>query len=57
MTCGTPIAQHWDDFNEKVKKGADPGKVLDSLGIEKYCCRGLFLSHVDMVEKVGRFRK
>jgi len=57
MTCGTPVAQYWDAFNEKVGKGADPRKVLDSLGIGKYCCRALFLSHVDMIEKVGKFKK
>ena len=27
-------------------------KVLDSLGIHKYCCRRMFLGHVDLCDKI-----
>jgi DNA-directed RNA polymerase subunit N len=57
MTCGKPIAQYWEDFNKRVKKGEDPRKVLDSVGVERYCCRSVFLTHVDMTAKVGKFQK
>ena len=35
---------------EKVKKMA-AGKSLDELGFEKLCCRRIFLSHIDLIEK------
>ncbi|MDH7478316.1 MAG: hypothetical protein QHH17_08055, partial [Candidatus Bathyarchaeota archaeon] len=29
--------------------------VLDSLGIKRYCCRRMLLSHVDIIDEVLRF--
>jgi DNA-directed RNA polymerase I, II, and III subunit RPABC5 len=28
------------------------GKVLSELGLTRYCCRKVFLTHVDLVEKL-----
>jgi len=27
-----------------------PGEALDSLGIKRYCCRRMFLSHVEAID-------
>ncbi|MEM4933502.1 MAG: DNA-directed RNA polymerase subunit N, partial [Desulfurococcaceae archaeon] len=34
-----------------------PSKVLDDLGIKRYCCRRIFLSHVDVADEILRFPK
>lgn len=52
FTCGAPIAQYWDEFVERVSSGEDPGKVLDSLGIVRYCCRRMFISHIEIIDKL-----
>ena len=52
FTCGAVIGDKWEVFIERVKKGEDPGKVLDSLGIKRYCCRRLFISHVNLIEEM-----
>ncbi len=57
MTCGKPVGHLWEKYRKQVEKRADPKKVLDSLGIERYCCRSLFLTHVDMIDKIGQFKK
>ncbi len=57
MTCGKPVGQHWEEFKQRTGKGEDPKKVMDALGIERYCCRSLFLTHVDMTDRIGRFQK
>ena len=57
MTCGTPVGHLYEKYVNQVKKGADAKKVLDSMGLERYCCRSLFLTHMDMIKKVGRFKK
>ncbi|UCC91425.1 MAG: DNA-directed RNA polymerase subunit N [Candidatus Aenigmatarchaeota archaeon] len=57
MTCGKPVGHLWEKYKKQTGKGADPKKVLDSLGVERYCCRSLFLTHVDMIDKVGKFKK
>ena len=58
FTCGTPVAQHWDEFvNRTIKEKEDPKKVLDSLGLERYCCRRMLLAHSDTVDEIMRYRK
>ena len=55
-SCGKPIGHLWDDFKERSKK-EDPKKVLDELGVERYCCRTQFLGHVDLIDTVSKFKK
>jgi DNA-directed RNA polymerase subunit N len=57
MTCGKPVAHLWEEYQKSVKKGKKADAVMDSLGLERYCCRSLFLTHVDLIPKVGRFKK
>ncbi len=57
FSCGKPVAQLWESYKEKVEAGEDPKKVLDELKLERYCCRSLFLGHIDLLEKVSQFKK
>ena len=34
-----------------IKKTVE-GKILDDLKIKRYCCRRMFLSHVDLCDKI-----
>jgi len=57
LSCGKPVAHLWETYLERVKKGENKKKVLDELGLERYCCRALFLGHVDLIDTVARFKK
>ncbi|MCY0868520.1 MAG: DNA-directed RNA polymerase subunit N [Desulfurococcus sp.] len=57
FTCGRPIGHLWEEYLKRVEKGEDPGKVLDDLGVKRYCCRRMFLSHVDVSKEVLYFPK
>ena len=56
MSCGKPVAHLWEEFQEKIK-AEDKKKVLDELGLERYCCRAIFLGHVDLIDMVAQFKK
>ena len=56
MSCGKPVAGLWDDFRQRTAAGEQPGKVLDSLGLKRYCCRALLLTHTDVLSEVAKFR-
>ncbi|MCP3686223.1 MAG: DNA-directed RNA polymerase subunit N [bacterium] len=56
-SCGKPIAHLWEIFNERIAKGEDKKKVLDELGLERYCCRTTFLGHVDLMNVSSQFKK
>lgn len=57
MSCGKPIAHLWEQFKERTEKGEDAKVVLDELGLERYCCRTIFLSQEDTLELVNKFKK
>ena len=57
FSCGKPIAHLWEKFKERVAKGEDPKKVLDDLGLERFCCRAVFLGHTDLLELTSKFKK
>ena len=55
FTCGKLIGDKWEEFARRVKAGEEPGEVLDSFGIKRYCCRRMLLSHVEVIDEVLRF--
>ena len=57
FSCGKPIAHLWEKYKERIGKGEEPGKVLDEIGLERYCCRAMFLGQEDMIEEVSKFKK
>ncbi|MFB6076184.1 MAG: DNA-directed RNA polymerase subunit N [Candidatus Aenigmatarchaeota archaeon] len=58
MSCGKPVGHLWEEFEERAKENdEDPKEVLDDLGLERYCCRSLFLTHVDVMDEVAQFKK
>jgi len=56
FSCGKVVGHLWEEFNQRVEKGENPKKVLDDLGLNRYCCRALFVSHVDLIKKVSQFK-
>lgn len=55
FTCGKLIGDKWEEFARRVKAGEEPGDVLDGLGVKRYCCRRMLLSHVEVIDEVLRF--
>lgn len=56
MTCGKPVGHLWEAYRNDVRKGKSPKGVLDAIGLKRYCCRALFLSHKDLIAEVGQFK-
>ncbi len=55
FTCGKVVADRYEEYSKKVKDGQPPAKVLDSIGMERYCCRRMFLSHVEIFDKIIKY--
>lgn len=56
FTCGKPIAQDWEKYDEEVKKGRSPKEVLDELKYKRICCRRMFLTHVDLFKDIAKYK-
>ena len=57
LSCGKPIGHLWEEFKQRVASGEKRKKVLDELGLERYCCRAVFLGHVDLINVAAQFKK
>lgn len=55
FTCGNLIADKYEDYQNKIRAGEDPAKVLDSLGMKRYCCRRMLLTSVETIQQVVPF--
>jgi len=56
FSCGKVVGHLWEEYQRRVKNGESSEKVLNDLGLERYCCRSLFLGHVDLIQKVAKFK-
>ncbi|MBU0531865.1 MAG: DNA-directed RNA polymerase subunit N [Candidatus Micrarchaeota archaeon] len=54
FTCGSVIGHRFDEYKSGIKEKT-PDVVLDELGFDRYCCRRMFLSHVDIVQSILRY--
>ena len=54
-TCGRLIADKYEDYQNKIKAGEEPIKVLDELGMDRYCCRRMLLTSVETIQQVIPF--
>ena len=60
FTCGKIISDVFEDFQKRYadyKKAVDAGEkpketpkqILDDIGLDRYCCRRMILTHVDLI--------
>ena len=55
FTCGNLVADKFDEYQNRIKSGEEPTKILDSLGIERYCCRRMMLTTLETIQQVIPF--
>ncbi len=58
MSCGKPLGHLWEEFKKRTQENSEnPKKVLDELGLERMCCRSIFLGQTDTIEIISKFKK
>ena len=57
FSCGKPVGHHWEEFVQAKERGVDTKKNLDSLNLDRFCCRALFVGHLELIDTAGEFRK
>ena len=57
FSCGKPIGHLWETYKERVNNNEEKKKVLDELKLERYCCRAMFLGHMDLTDMTAQFKK
>ncbi|XP_028754403.1 DNA-directed RNA polymerase subunit 10-like protein [Neltuma alba] len=52
FTCGKVIGNKWDTYLDLLQADYSEGDALDALGLVRYCCRRMLMTHVDLIEKL-----
>ena len=53
FSCGQVVGDKWEEYNRRVNVDKEnPSKVLDDLGVKRYCCRRMLVSHVDLIDDI-----
>ncbi len=55
FSCGKVLGSSYEIYIKRVKMGEVPKDVLDALGINRYCCRRMIISHADLIDEVIPF--
>ncbi len=56
FTCGKVIGQFWEDFKRRTAEGEDARKVMDEMGLDRYCCRQVMMGTVDIIKEIDQFK-
>jgi len=56
FTCGSVIGDKYEKFIKLVEEGMDPKEALDKLGVKRYCCRRMLLTHVEIIDEFLIYR-
>jgi len=54
FTCGKVIGDKWEPYLQLLREKTE-AEALDALGLKRYCCRRMLLTHVDLIEKSLRY--
>lgn len=52
FSCGKVIGDKWNAYLALLLAGKSEGEALTELGMRRYCCRRMVLTHVDLIEKL-----
>jgi len=66
FSCGNVVSQAYEEYKKRFleyQKSIDaeeepketPKQILDDLGVERYCCRRMIISHVDLLEDAAPY--
>ena len=55
FTCGNLIADKFEDYQNRVRSGEKPAKILDSIDINRYCCRRMLLTALESIQQIVPF--
>lgn len=53
FSCGKVIGNLWKPYQALLEeRGLSIRDAMDQLGLKRYCCRRMIMTHVDLIDKV-----
>lgn len=54
FSCGAVIGDLYEQYKTLSKERSSEA-ALNDLGVERYCCRRMFISHVEIIDKISKY--
>ena len=54
-TCGKVIGNKWVAYQKLLMEGMHCGDAMNSLGLKRYCCRRMILTHIDPIDDMLQY--
>ncbi|KAI0009427.1 DNA-directed RNA polymerases I/II/III subunit 10 [Xylariaceae sp. FL0662B] len=55
FSCGKVVGDLWERYLRLLDDDMEDGDAMDSLGLKRYCCRRMIMTHVDIIEKLLKY--
>ncbi|KAK1781037.1 8 kDa subunit-domain-containing protein [Copromyces sp. CBS 386.78] len=56
FSCGKVVGDLWERYLQLIDgEEITDGDALDQLGLKRYCCRRMVMTHVDLIEKLLKY--
>ncbi|PIA14164.1 RNA polymerases I, II and III subunit Rpb10 [Coemansia reversa NRRL 1564] len=55
FSCGKVVGDKWEKYLMLLDKELSDGEAMDAMGLKRYCCRRMVLTHVDLIEKLLQY--
>lgn len=52
FTCGKVVGNKYETYKGELQRGVPAAQVLDALGLKRYCCRSMILTHVEILDRI-----
>lgn len=48
FTCNKVLGHLWKRYSDQKKAGIPEEIILNNLGLKRYCCRRMLITHIDL---------
>ena len=56
FSCGQVVAHKYDEYMRLVnEEKKSVGQALDMVGLHKYCCRRMLLTHTEVIDDIIKY--
>ena len=52
FNCNKVIGKYEQKYNNLLETGTSQKEALDAIGMNRYCCRRMFLGHINITDKL-----
>ncbi|CAI2173449.1 7675_t:CDS:2 [Funneliformis geosporum] len=55
FSCGKVIGNKWELYQTMLESDYTEGSAMDAIGLQRYCCRRMILTHTDLISKLLQY--